>query len=47
MLMCEYLLIPCAEIAQNLMMDHPDVVVKVRPAPAGNVAALIWTVVAK
>ena len=47
MLMCEYLLVPCAEIAQDLVMSTLDVMVKVRPAPAGKVAALIWAVVAK
>ncbi len=46
MLVGEYLLVPSAEVAHYLVVYTFDMAVQVWPAPAGNVAVLIRTIIA-
>lgn len=46
-LMCKNLFIPCAQIAQYLVVDISDVTVKIWPPLAGNVATFVRAIVPK
>jgi len=47
MLMGEHLLVPGAEVAHNLVVHAFDMPMQVWPAPAGNIAVFIRTIVAQ
>lgn len=47
MLVGKDLLVPRAQIAHLLMVDAANVTVKVGPAETGEVAGIIWTIVAE
>ena len=46
-LMCEDLLISCAQVAHDLMMHIADMLVQIWPSKASCLAILLWTIVSK